>query len=280
MALSQVERETLRRAQAQQKKRPTARVRPQILPRAITRRYQKQLVDAVREATAEVRRLLLPRLEAETEKAKSELGEVRTDAISDDIGAIMDTLSRLFSSIFITRMERNIAATAQEVEAFSVGQFDKQALSFLGFNVFAEPALAESRAIWVRENAALIKNVSDTMLSEIEGTVFRGISRGSRHEVIAKEIIERTGVSEKRARLIARDQVQKFNNRVTQAQHRSAGITRYQWVTSGDERVRDTHDANNGQIFEWNNPPATGHPGDEVNCRCVAVPVLNDLVAP
>ncbi len=48
--------------------------------------------------------------------------------------------------------------------------------------------------------------------------------------------------------------------------------THYIWSTEGDDKVRPSHEANDGQIFAWNNPPATGHPGDEPGCRCTAVP--------
>ncbi len=48
--------------------------------------------------------------------------------------------------------------------------------------------------------------------------------------------------------------------------------THYIWRTSGDEKVRPSHAANNGKIFAWKNPPATGHPGQDYNCRCWADP--------
>ena len=44
----------------------------------------------------------------------------------------------------------------------------------------------------------------------------------------------------------------------------------YIWRTQGDNRVRPTHEANNGKIFCYNYPPPTGHPGTEINCRCYA----------
>lgn len=47
---------------------------------------------------------------------------------------------------------------------------------------------------------------------------------------------------------------------------------RYVWLTAGDEKVRASHAANDGQIFSWDDPPPTGNPGEEENCRCVAVP--------
>lgn len=44
----------------------------------------------------------------------------------------------------------------------------------------------------------------------------------------------------------------------------------YIWRTRGDGKVRKSHTANNGKIFAWENPPKTGHPGEDYNCRCIA----------
>lgn len=48
--------------------------------------------------------------------------------------------------------------------------------------------------------------------------------------------------------------------------------THYIWRTSGDDKVRPSHAINNGRIFSWDNPPETGHPGEDYNCRCWAEP--------
>ena len=47
---------------------------------------------------------------------------------------------------------------------------------------------------------------------------------------------------------------------------------RYVWRTRGDGKVRVTHAENDGHVFSGDNPPATGHPGEDYNCRCEAVP--------
>ena len=45
--------------------------------------------------------------------------------------------------------------------------------------------------------------------------------------------------------------------------------------TSEDERVRPTHQNNNGETYSWDNPPfETGNPGDDIQCRCTAEPVV------
>lgn len=48
--------------------------------------------------------------------------------------------------------------------------------------------------------------------------------------------------------------------------------THYIWRTRGDGKVRPSHAANEGKIFAWDNPPPTGYPGEDYNCRCWAEP--------
>ena len=46
----------------------------------------------------------------------------------------------------------------------------------------------------------------------------------------------------------------------------------YVWETRGDSKVRLSHRRNEGKIFRWDTPPPTGHPGQDYNCRCLALP--------
>ncbi len=48
--------------------------------------------------------------------------------------------------------------------------------------------------------------------------------------------------------------------------------THYIWRTRGDPQVRPSHIENNGKLFAWDNPPETGHPGEDYGCRCTAEP--------
>jgi SPP1 gp7 family putative phage head morphogenesis protein len=72
------------------------------------------------------------------------------------------------------------------------------------------------------------------------------------------------------SRLFARDQMQRFNKACTLSSFRSAGVTKVKWVTVGDVRVRKSHKALNGQVFDINNLPREV---DDYNCRCGLVPV-------
>ncbi|MEX3859648.1 phage minor head protein [Paraburkholderia sp. BR10923] len=134
-----------------------------------------------------------------------------------------------------------------------------------------EPTLTLART----QNVNLIRSIPTQYLSELNQTVLLGVQQGQRYEALAGSIEERYGVTQNRAKLIARDQTAKTNAAITQVRQQDLGITHYRWSTSLDERVRQSHADNEGQVFAWDDPPAeTGHPGHDVNCRCVAIPLL------
>lgn len=72
------------------------------------------------------------------------------------------------------------------------------------------------------------------------------------------------------ARLFARDQMARLNKACTLATFRSAGVTKVQWLTSNDGRVRESHRKLNRKIFDVNNLPEETN---DYNCRCALVPV-------
>lgn len=83
------------------------------------------------------------------------------------------------------------------------------------------------------------------------------------------------GSSNYNLRRLTRDQTQKMNANLNEIRQRDLGVTQYIWRTSEDERVRPTHSDNNGKTFDWVNPPlTTGHPGFDVQCRCLSEPIV------
>ena len=83
-------------------------------------------------------------------------------------------------------------------------------------------------------------------------------------------------VSGSNLRRITRDQTSKAVGQLTHARHRQLGIQKYTWRTAQDERVRVTHQALEGSRQKWDSPPAVGHPGEDIMCRCVAIPVIEE----
>lgn len=72
------------------------------------------------------------------------------------------------------------------------------------------------------------------------------------------------------------DLERRMNSKLDEFRQQAIGITKYRWSTQGDDKVRGSHAARNGQIFSWDNPPAGGHPGSDFGCRCVAIPVIEE----
>ena len=137
-----------------------------------------------------------------------------------------------------------------------------------------------SRAVQVAisRNVQLIKTIPSQYLNQVEKAIFAGLQNGDSGQDLKKVIMELNGQNERRAKLIARDQLQKLTSELSKAREQDAGITGYIWRTSADERVREDHKANDGKRFNWNSPPSTGHPGEAVNCRCIAEPDMSTVL--
>ena len=128
-------------------------------------------------------------------------------------------------------------------------------------------------------NIQLIKSIRTQYLDKVQNAVMQAMVQGALNKDLAEQLKKLGKDVESRAMLIARDQSSKLNAALTRARYEEVGIKKYMWSTSGDERVRASHAEKDGQIFEYTNPPAdTGHPGHDVNCRCVQIAVFDDVV--
>jgi SPP1 gp7 family putative phage head morphogenesis protein len=126
---------------------------------------------------------------------------------------------------------------------------------------------------FIEEHQKLIKSIQTEQLDKISLTIKRGIREGRMTKDIAKEIQQTTGLSKKRAQLIARNSALNYSGAVTKQNQIEAGFTKYTWQTSQDERVRKSHISKNGKVYEWASPGP--HPRSEVNCRCDAIPKID-----
>ncbi len=86
-------------------------------------------------------------------------------------------------------------------------------------------------------------------------------------------------VSNKRARQLAKDEMNMFLSKYSEIRYLEAGIDSYTWWTMGDSRVRPDHQALNGRVFRFDSPPvsnlktgARNNPGMDYGCRCIARP--------
>ncbi len=157
----------------------------------------------------------------------------------------------------------------------------------------AEKGIADLAKQWSAENVALIKSIPQQYFDQVEARVQRAMNNGERASDLAADIQERFNVSETRAKVIARDQIGKYNAALNRTRMKRSGIGAYIWRTVGDNRVRDEHDTLDGQRFTWDDPPSEGHPGEPaqgsagdrcrpgepIQCRCYPEPDIEELLS-
>lgn len=129
----------------------------------------------------------------------------------------------------------------------------------------------------VARNTGLIKSLADDMVKQVEQTILANEINGRSVKDLKTALVERMGVADSRAKLISRDQVGKLNSDLNKIRQEQAGIERYEWTTSHDERVRSLHQHLDGIIYKWGQ--ATGAegglpPGQPIQCRCIASAIV------
>lgn len=226
-------------------------------------------------------------IETELFPALGRLESLRTD---DDTEIVRQSFEAIRERYSKQVPEREVVQTAEDaarrINQKQAEYHGKVIESVLGVNpVQMEPWLQDDISSFVRENASLIKTLPGEALADVEQMVFREMRRGLSPKEMRAKIKEEFDVSYGRAKVIARDQVSKFNGRLTQQRQVNSGITRYTWQTSGDSRVRSSHSHLNGKIFSWDDPPVTvtsgsragerNHPGQDIQCFDGQVAVSN-----
>lgn len=202
---------------------------------------------------------------------------------------------------------------AKDVDRFNKGQwsmFQEIAIGD-GWNPdesWVDPTLKR----WSTEQVTLIKNSQGAIQDAVNRRVRDAVRKGDMVSTLKERLLQDLpGMSDRRAKLIARDQVAKLNGELTRGRMEDAGLETYRWETSMDERVRGpaengaggmypdavpAHTIMQGKICRWDNPSVyrdengdwvprpvtapTNHPGMEIQCRCVAIPNWEELEDP
>jgi SPP1 gp7 family putative phage head morphogenesis protein len=144
-----------------------------------------------------------------------------------------------------------------------------------------------------------IQKFADQEIFSLREAVEENAREGYRFDKLIPKIKQRYGVSVRKAKFLARNETSIFMSKYHEQRYGEAGITDYIWSTSHDARVRPAlfltpneraesgnHRVLDGRTFSFSNPPVvdppTGrkaNPGQDYNCRCVAIPVLGDKPA-
>ena len=226
-----------------------------------------------------------------------------------------DMLSRAFDALKLNYARRETAATrdarlaAQQaagiVNAQNAAHLRSRLSRVLKVDPFAtEPWLRPHLEGWVTENVGLVTSLKGNLLGELEAIVFRLTREEVTRRELQGELAARLGVSKNKAKLLARDQVSKLNAQLTKERQTRLGVQMYRWRNVQDTRVRGnpngkypnaipTHWRMENVLCRWDDKtvysrdggktwrprPAwmpQAHPGEEINCRCWADPVLDE----
>lgn len=210
--------------------------------------------------------------------------DLRSDALSDEMlfQEVAEWIARAIEPAQIRKVAaRHFKRVKKQTDPTFQTWLDLMTARRVG--VDPEIAISQQRTLAdlaaqarIEENVALVEGAMREMSAELARELQDAISLGQRPDAIVSIFEHRLGVSESRLKLIARDQTSKAQGELSKIRQEALGISRYVWSTSGDERVRASHRALDGQVFSWDNPPPEGHPGEPIACRCVATPLIDD----
>jgi len=239
-------------------------------PHRVQRTYEAELRGVLARLERDINEMVKPAI-AE---------EIRTDSISDIMRSIADLVNRTLSGDAIARRIAAAVANANEQ------QISKAVAKAIGVNVLIPGSgLSDKMEAWVIENTSLITSMQRDYVQRVQNVVSGGFRRGQSYRDMAKDIQAATGISQRRARLIARDQIGTLNAAVTQQRDEELGIESYIWRNAGDQRVRGNpsglypksrydHWEREGKVFRYDQPPADGNPGEPIQCRCFAEAII------
>lgn len=201
------------------------------------------------------------------------------------LGILFDSMQKEMDSAFgLYNLKHKLKEIANLDHKLTIAEWKKTVSKTLGINILDDYYSGEYYRTmlekWISSNVDLIKTIPKESLGKLKETVYSDYMNGRSTTNIVKGLQRQYGMDKRHAQLIARDQTAKLNAEITQSQQRDAGVNKYKWSTVCDGRVRDSHDALEGKIFSWDDPPETDdgrrcHPGEDYQCRCCAIPVFD-----
>lgn len=146
-------------------------------------------------------------------------------------------------------------------------------------------------AEWSDNMEKYIKGFAEEQVTELRKTVQEAIFKGNRYESLISGIQSSYGVTQRKAKFLARQETNLLMAKFKETRYQSAGVNEYRWrcvVGSANHQVRPRHKALNdastkGKTFRFDDPPITtepgeperrNNPGEDYNCRCTAIAVV------
>lgn len=227
--------------------------------------YNRKLQQIVKLVRADIDAELVPAI-------KQSVPEYVADSWSDVIAAALQRLVERWSSPFARRQAREIAGT------FVTDASTRAMRRTVGIDLYGgNDQLIDYLKAAADQNAALITSIPAQYLEQVSNIVIGNMRQGMRPSYIEQALVKQFGITQRRARLISRDQFSKIQGEITRIRQVNSGIKFFKWTTAHDERVRPSHvavgnrDVGYGKgVFKWDDLPVVDgvptFPGQPINC--------------
>ena len=127
------------------------------------------------------------------------------------------------------------------------------------------------------------KYINETSAT-LETSLLRYAGAGMAFEEMIYNLQKEAKKGSYRAELIARNEIKTLNTQLTKKRAKKMGVKKAAWRGTLDERERECHRAREGKVYDIDKgcyhscDGKTISPGEEINCRCVAELVVDDLL--
>ncbi len=246
-------------------------------------KYRNEILSLLSIQTSEIERIIYPVL-------RNRESEFSRDGIASDLSNMINGIraklgnaegsAKSISEKFISSVNKKQREKFLQSLRSSVGVNIENVL--IGENL---SDLVKAKTV---ENTSLIKTIPIDYLDKVERVIFSEMTKKKSSKSMIEQIIKIKNISKNRARVIARDQTSKFFANLNEIRQTNLGIREYIWRTADDDRVvgkpggkfpkgnaaHQNHFKRNGKRFRWDKPPADGHPGEPILCRCIAQAII------
>lgn len=255
---------------------------PLAYPAGVSERYYLQLEALIMRMTATTKRDLLGLFQ----EKHAQVFFAEDKSISASARILMNALRRYVDNLF--------AKYAPEIADKMASGADKASEVGLGFSLremsqeftfstnFITPVMRDILQATITENVGLIKSIATQYLDQVQGAVMRSITTGNGLADLVPFLAAQEGVTLRRARLIANDQVRKAYSNLNRGRMEKLGVEQFEWLhSSGNQFPRKLHIEMSGNVYSFNDLPVIdektgerGIPGQLINCKCRIRPVI------
>lgn len=247
-------------------------------PRAIVLALAKEIRGRLDRFNNDIREILFPALEQYVIEGAVTRVDARIPSFIQDRLSILDL--KLLKQFDHEELDEKLGIIASRVSIKNANDLKR----IVGVSIRkSNPGIAAYIDGFREKNVAKIRSLAGSQLVELTKILEQQELSGATVRSVAKQIEDTFEVTKTKANLLARDQILTLNADIDRQRQTNLGIEEYIWTTSGDERVRSSHDDLDGTTQRWDTPPQisddgrTGHPGEDYQCRCTAFPVLPEL---